>query len=133
MLVDAAGHLPLGPKTAEALQLSAEQALEEKLVSTLEPVTGAGNVRASVTLDYDQASHRGDPGDLRSQPDGDPVDAAHRADHRRQPVAAGVPGTASNAPNTQALPVYPQTDHAAGNGEDRVGNLRSLEDRAPRG
>jgi flagellar M-ring protein FliF len=28
VLVDAAGHLPLGPKTAEALQLSAEQALE---------------------------------------------------------------------------------------------------------
>jgi flagellar M-ring protein FliF len=25
-----------------------------------------------------------------------------------KPVAAGVPGTASNAPNTQALPVYPQ-------------------------
>jgi flagellar M-ring protein FliF len=25
-----------------------------------------------------------------------------------QPVAAGVPGTASNAPNTQSLPVYPQ-------------------------
>jgi flagellar M-ring protein FliF len=25
-----------------------------------------------------------------------------------QPVAAGVPGAASNAPNTQALPVYPQ-------------------------
>jgi len=25
-----------------------------------------------------------------------------------QPVAAGVPGTASNAPNAQALPVYPQ-------------------------
>jgi flagellar M-ring protein FliF len=25
-----------------------------------------------------------------------------------QPVAAGVPGTASNAPNSQALPVYPQ-------------------------
>ncbi|MGD0547655.1 MAG: flagellar M-ring protein FliF C-terminal domain-containing protein, partial [Terracidiphilus sp.] len=25
-----------------------------------------------------------------------------------QPVAAGIPGTASNAPNSQALPVYPQ-------------------------
>jgi flagellar M-ring protein FliF len=25
-----------------------------------------------------------------------------------QPVAAGVPGAASNAPNAQALPVYPQ-------------------------
>ncbi len=53
VLVDASGHLPLGPRTAEGLQLNAEQALEEKLISTLEPVTGSGNVRASVTLDYD--------------------------------------------------------------------------------
>src|SRR5580704_8776542 len=56
VLVDAAGHLPLGPKTPDALRLTAEQALEEKLVTTLEPVTGAGNVRASVTLDYDTAA-----------------------------------------------------------------------------
>src|SRR5271166_2908550 len=56
VLVDAAGHLPLGPKTADALRLSAEQALEEKLISTLEPVTGSGNVRASVTMDYDPAA-----------------------------------------------------------------------------
>jgi flagellar M-ring protein FliF len=56
VLVDAAGHLPLGPKTAEAMRLTAEQALEEKLIATLEPVTGAGNVRASVTLDYDPAA-----------------------------------------------------------------------------
>src|SRR5581483_9988048 len=54
VLVDGAGHLPLGPKTADALRLTAEQALEEKLVATLEPVTGAGNVRASVSLDYDE-------------------------------------------------------------------------------
>src|ERR1700694_3672857 len=52
VLVDAAGHLPLGPKTADAMRLTAEQVLEEKLIATLEPVTGAGNVRASVTLDY---------------------------------------------------------------------------------
>src|SRR5665213_416163 len=56
VLVDASGHLPLGPMTAQAMQLTAEQALEEKLLSTLEPVTGAGNVRASVTLDYDRAA-----------------------------------------------------------------------------
>jgi flagellar M-ring protein FliF len=56
VLVDAAGNAPLGPKTAEALRLSAEQALEDKLVATLEPVTGAGNVRASVTLDYNPAA-----------------------------------------------------------------------------
>ena len=29
-----------------------------------------------------------------------------------QPVAAGVPGTASNAPNTQAVPVYPHETSA---------------------
>src|ERR1019366_5284094 len=29
VLVDASGHPPLGPKTAEGLQLNAEQALEE--------------------------------------------------------------------------------------------------------
>ena len=56
VLVDAAGHLPLGPRTADALRLTAEQNLEEKLVSTLEPVTGVGNVRASVTLDYDPSA-----------------------------------------------------------------------------
>ncbi len=81
VLVDAAGNLPLGPKTAEAMRLSAEQALEDKLVATLEPVTGAGNVRASVTLDYDATATEETAGDLRSGQDGDALDAAHRADH----------------------------------------------------
>ena len=108
VLVDAAGHLPLGPKTAEAIELSAEQALEGKLIATLEPVTGAGNVRASVTLDYDPAAS-----DL-TQDTYDPAQTATLTMQRTeqtsgpQPVAAGVPGTASNAPNSQALPVYPQ-------------------------
>src|ERR1700690_3327330 len=38
VLVDAAGNVPLGPKTGDALRMTAEQALEEKLVATLEPV-----------------------------------------------------------------------------------------------
>lgn len=108
VLVDAAGHLPLGPKSADALRLTAEEALEEKLVSTLEPVTGAGNVRASVTLDYDpQATDE-------TQETYDPNQTVTLSMQRTeqttgpQPVAAGVPGTASNAPNTAALPVYPQ-------------------------
>jgi flagellar M-ring protein FliF len=107
-LVDAAGHLPLGPKTAEAMQLSAEQALEEKLVAELEPVTGAGNVRASVTLDYDPKATE------ETQENYDPDQTVTLSMQRTeqsagsQPVAAGVPGTASNAPNAQALPVYPQ-------------------------
>ena len=108
VLVDAAGHVPLGPKTSDAMRLTAEQALEEKLVSTLEPVTGAGNVRASVTLDYDAAATE------ETQETYDPDQTVTLSMQRTeqtagpQPVAAGVPGTASNAPNSQALPVYPQ-------------------------
>ena len=108
VLVDAAGHVPLGPKSADQLRLSAEEALEDKLVSTLEPVTGVGNVRASVTLDYDAAASE------ETQEIYDPEKVVtlsmQRTDQTTgpQPVAAGVPGTASNAPNSQALPVYPQ-------------------------
>lgn len=110
VLVDAAGHLPLGPKTAEALQLSAEQILEQKIISTLEPVTGPGNVRASVTIDYDESATD------QTDETYDPTKTAPLTMQRTQqtsggqPVAAGVPGAASNAPNTNAqqLPVYPK-------------------------
>jgi flagellar M-ring protein FliF len=107
VLVDAAGHLPLGPKTADALRLSAEEALEQKLIATLEPVTGAGNVRASVTLDYNPAATE------ETQENYDPDQTVTLSMQRTeqssgpQPLASGVPGTASNAPNSQALPVYP--------------------------
>jgi flagellar M-ring protein FliF len=108
VLVDAAGHQPLGPMTAEAMQQTAEQALEEKLISTLEPVTGAGNVRASVTLNYDDAAT--DMTQESYDPDKTVTLSMQRTEQTSggQPVAAGVPGTASNAPNAQALPVYPQ-------------------------
>ena len=108
VLVDAAGHLPLGPKTADALRLSAEEALEQKLVATLEPVTGAGNVRASVTLDYDAAAT--EETEESYDPDQTVTLSMQRSEQSTgsQPIAAGVPGTASNAPNSHALPVYPQ-------------------------
>jgi len=108
VLVDAAGQAPLGPRTADALRLSAEQALEEKLISTLEPVTGAGNVRASVTLDYESAAS--DETQETYDPNQTVTLSMQRTEQTSgpQPTAAGVPGTASNAPNSQALPVYPQ-------------------------
>jgi flagellar M-ring protein FliF len=107
VLVDAAGHIPLGPKTADALRLSAEQALEEKLITTLEPVTGAGNVRASVTLDYDSVASEETKESY--DPDQTVTLSMQRTEQASgsQPVAAGIPGVASNAPNSQALPVYP--------------------------
>ena len=107
VLVDASGNLPLGPKTAEALELTAEQSFEEKLVSTLEPVTGMGNVRASVTLDYNDAAT--DEIEETYDPNQTVTLAMQRTEQSSgsQAVASGVPGTASNAPNSQALPVYP--------------------------
>ena len=108
VLVDSAGNLPLGPKTAEAMELGAEQALEQKLVATLEPVTGAGNVRAAVNLEYDAAST--EETEENYDPDQTVTLSMQRTEQTTgsQPVAAGIPGTASNAPNAQAAPVYPQ-------------------------
>ena len=108
VLVDASGHLPLGPKTAEAVQLRAEQALEEKLIATLEPVTGSGNVRASVTLDYDSAAT--DQTQESYDPNQTVMLSMQRSEQMTGPqaVAAGVPGASSNAPNAQAVPVYPR-------------------------
>jgi flagellar M-ring protein FliF len=107
VLVDAAGNLSLGPKTVDAMHLSAEQALEEKLITTLEPVTGAGNVRASVTLDYDPTATEETKESY--DPDQTVTLSMQRTEQSAgaQPVVAGVPGVASNAPNSQALPVYP--------------------------
>lgn len=108
VLVDADGRAQLGPKTAESEQLAAEQALEEKLLSTLEPVTGAGNVRASVNIDYDPAAVE------ETAENYDPSQTVTLSMQQTeqtsgpQQVPAGVPGTASNAPNSQAAPVYPQ-------------------------
>jgi flagellar M-ring protein FliF len=97
-LVDSSGHLPLGPKSGEAMRLGMEQALEAKLIETLEPVTGPGNVRASVTVDYDPTAT-----DVTEE-SYDPAKVVTLSMQRTeqssgpQPVAAGVPGTASNAP-----------------------------------
>jgi flagellar M-ring protein FliF len=98
----------MGPKTSDAMRLTAEQALEEKLIATLEPVTGAGNVRASVTLDYDPAAT--EETQESYDPDRTVTLSMQRSEQTAggQPVAAGVPGTATNAPNSSALPVYPQ-------------------------
>ena len=87
VLVDAAGHVPLGPKSVDALRLTAEKQLEDKLIATLEPVTGAGNVRASVTLDYDESAadrteHGGAASGCRS--------AGHRIQRAQCAGAAGV-------------------------------------------
>jgi flagellar M-ring protein FliF len=121
VLVDASGRLTLGPRTPEALQLSAEHALEEKLISTLEAVTGVSNVRASVAIEYDP-----DAVD-ETKETYDPTQSATLSMQRTeltaggQPVAAGVPGTASNVPNAQSLPVYPKQSTAPQSSKEESG------------
>lgn len=107
-LIDAGGHQAFGGKTVEGVRQSQEQALEAKLIETLEPVTGEGNVRASVTVDYDPVST--DQTEENYDPDQTVTLSMQRTEQTLGPqtVASGVPGTTGNAPNAQAQPVYPQ-------------------------
>ena len=107
VLVDADGRLPLGPKGADALNEAHELALTQKLIDTIEPVAGVGNVRASVNLEYDRTSL--DEVVETYDPTSSATLTMQRTEQSSggQSTAAGIPGTASNAPNVQP-PLYPQ-------------------------
>ncbi|HSY37760.1 MAG TPA: flagellar basal-body MS-ring/collar protein FliF [Acidobacteriaceae bacterium] len=84
-----------GPMSGEGLETS----LTQRLMSTLEPIVGAGNIRASVNVDYDQGSSE------ESQEKYDPAVSALLSDQKSQDQAGGgastggVPGVASNVPS----------------------------------
>jgi len=65
-------------------------------------------VRASVTLDYDASAS--DETQETYDPNQSVTLSMQRTEQSSGPqtVPSGIPGTASNAPNTQALPVYPR-------------------------
>lgn len=75
-----------------------EASLTQRLISTLEPVVGVGAIRASVNVDYDQASSE------ESEEKYDPSVSALLSDQKSQDqasggaLAGGVPGMASNVP-----------------------------------
>jgi len=139
-LVDADGHVNFAAPSASHAAGDEEKVLEDKLVAMLEPMTGPGNLRATVNISYDEGSEE------KTDEVYDPTQVAALTMHRTEqtagdakPHAAGVPGTASNTPaaapannqgkgsgtppllqtaNTPApptttqnsLPVYPQTN-----------------------
>jgi flagellar M-ring protein FliF len=84
-----------GPMSGEGLETS----LTQRLMSTLEPIVGVGNIRASVNVDYDQGSSE------ESQEKYDPTVSALLSDQKSQDqagggaAAGGVPGVASNVPS----------------------------------
>ena len=137
-LVDADGRANLDGRSVGAQQGEMEQAMEAKLIAMLEPVAGAGNVRATVNVAYDQGSEE------RTDEIYDPSQSAAMTSEKTEQtsgaparVAQGVPGTASNTPaaavagavqgsaaaaapgtppllEKQTLPVYPQAAASAG-------------------
>ncbi len=99
-LVDADGRANLAATgSGAAAALSAEHELETRLIAMLEPLAGAGNVRAIVNLSY--TSGREEHMDEVYDPT---KAAALTVDKKEQTSssgaarASGVPGTASNAP-----------------------------------
>ena len=113
VLVDAAGGGMLGRRTGDAALASHEQQLAARLVETLEPAAGPGNVRASVNVDYDPNS--ADELDETYDPAQTATLSMQRNEQTSgQPVASGIPGTASNAPNARP-PLYPAQNEAGQN------------------
>jgi flagellar M-ring protein FliF len=98
VLVDADGRASLKPHSGSAAEGDAEQLLEDKLTSLLEPLVGRDNVRVTVNLSYEHGSEE------RTDEIFDPTQVAALSMQRSEQSAApvnhlsGVPGTASNTP-----------------------------------
>jgi len=116
-LVDADGHVNFGQKDAETKAALYEQELVDRLNTTLNPVAGRDNIRATVNVDFDR-SNTEETQEIYD-PKGTVMVASDSTDQSQggQPKVSGIPGTASNAPNgggatngatpPSALPVYP--------------------------
>src|ERR1700677_2722536 len=137
-LVDADGRVNFKPRSSNAAEADAEQAMEAKLVAMLEPLAGRDNVRATVNVTYDHGTEEhtdevydptqvvtlsmqkseqtsavrgqasGVPGTARNSPAGAPVGAVAGSQ------AAAAPGTPPLL-QKEVLPVYPQ--QGAGQGQ----------------
>ncbi len=101
VLVDADGRSQLGVQNASHATDEEQQRLADQLIATLEPIAGEGNVRASVHLEYDMTAAD------EMQEIYDPTHVVTLSMQRSEQESGehttpgGVPGTASNAPNTQ--------------------------------
>ena len=144
-LVDANGRLNLQQHNGAASNAATEEGLESKLVAMLEPLAGAGNVRATVSVDYDHGTE--DRTDEVYDPNNSAPLTVRKSEHTStgaSRAASGVPGTASNTPAAAAegavqgstaaaapgippllakapLPVYPQAGGPSQNMKEENG------------
>lgn len=97
-LVDADGRVNLQAGGRGAQAVDEEHELEAKLIAMLEPLAGAGNVRATVNVSFDESSEE------RTDEVYDPAQTATLTTQKSEQIsggartASGVPGTASNTP-----------------------------------
>ncbi len=107
-IVDADTDRSLGIRDSAGEGQGSTADLTERLVSTLEPIVGAGKIRASVNVDYDQGSTD------ESQEKYDPAVSALLSDQKSEdhaggsPVPSGVPGVTSNVPTANQPKPAPQ-------------------------
>ncbi|WP_047487964.1 flagellar basal-body MS-ring/collar protein FliF [Terriglobus sp. TAA 43] len=109
-LVDADGRMDFTASSASANDREEEIALQNKLTQVLEPLAGAGNVHATVSISYVQGSEE------HTDEVYDPQQSAPLSMQRTEQLAqasrpGGVAGTGSNAPAPQ-----PTAQNAAPNG-----------------
>jgi flagellar M-ring protein FliF len=100
-VVDADSQIPLLKKKDSPANGDLDEALAKNVVQTLEPVLGAGRVRASVHVEYDMGSSDD------TEEVFDPKATATLTEQKSEETAggaspAGVPGTASNLPASSA-------------------------------
>jgi flagellar M-ring protein FliF len=120
-LVDADGRAELGVKNADSAANEEEQKLADRLIATLEPITGEGNVRASVHLDYDTTA--AEETDETFDPNATVTLSMQRSEQQTgdRSVPGGVPGTVSNAPNAQAPLLPPPRNNGGGSMKEESG------------
>ena len=101
-IIDADSARSIGPKnTGDNDGDGLEANLTQRLIATLEPVVGAGKIRASVTVDHTQASTE------ESDEKYDPAVQAVLSEQKSaetvngENAAGGVPGTSSNTPSAK--------------------------------
>lgn len=136
-LIDADGRANLKPRSKDATEADLEQQMESKLVAMLEPLAGRDNVRATVSVSYDESHQE------RTDEVYDPNQTAPLTLEKSEQItgqslrATGIPGTASNSPagaavgsaqgsqaaaspgtppllQKESLPVYPQQGGSGG-------------------
>ncbi len=124
-LVDADGRVNLQARDGALSAGDEEQAMEAKLVAMLEPLAGAGNVRATVNVSYDQSTE--ERTDEVYDPTGSVALSATKSEQTTGTGAhaQGIPGTASNSPAAEVAGA------AAGSAEAAAPGTPPLLERAP--